>query len=86
MEMFLIGSIDCGGYVVCRTVFHTLAINLDVHQIIRPIDFSYRSWGHKDLPPWPPVPRIDDYVMDTPIGILDEEVIDVANLAVAAWI
>ena len=83
MEMFLIVAIDRCGCVVSWTVFHALAINIDVHQIVRPVDFSYRSWGDKDLPPWPPVSRIDDYVMDTPIGILDEEVIDVANLAVA---
>ena len=86
MEMFLIVAIDRCGCVVSWTVFHTLAINIEVHQTTRPIDFSYRSWRDKDLLPWPPVLRIDDYVMDTPIGILDEEVIDVANLAVAAWI
>src|SRR5664280_861614 len=83
MEMFLIVAIDRCGCVVSRTVFHTLAININVLQTIRPIDFSYRSWGDKNLPPWPPVSRIDDEVMNAPIGILDEEVVDVADLAVA---
>ena len=69
MEMLLIVAIDRCGCVVSWTVFHTLAIDIDAHQIIRPLDFSYRSWGDKDLSPWPPVPRIDDYVMYTPIPV-----------------
>lgn len=48
MEMFLIVAIDRFGCVVCWTVFHTLAINIEVHQTIRPSDFSYLSWRDND--------------------------------------
>ena len=81
MEILLIVAIDHCGCVVSWTVFHTLAIDIDAYQIIRPLDFSYRSWGDKDLSPWPPVPRIDDYVMYTPIRILDEETLLTHDLA-----
>ena len=83
MELFLVGPVDhCRG-MICRTVLHSLTIDVDVHQVIRPIDFLYQSWGNEHLLPWPPVLRIDHQVVNALVGILNEEVVDVANLAVA---
>src|SRR5271169_5098939 len=83
METFLIGSIDrCGG-IVCRALFDLLTIDIEVHQFIRPIDLSCQPWRDQDLLPGPPVLRVDDEVMDAPIGILHKEVLDVTNLPVA---
>ena len=83
MEIFLIGPIDRGGCVVCRAVFDPLTIDIEVDQVIRPIDLLCRPWRDQDLLSGPPVLRIDDEILDTPIGIFDEEVLDVTDLAVA---
>src|SRR5271166_3383636 len=71
------------GCIVCRAVLDLLAIDLEVHQVIRPIDFLDRPWGDQNLFARPPVRRVDDEIMDAPIGILQEEVLDVTDLAVA---
>lgn len=42
-----------------------------------------RARRDKDLFPKPPVLRIDNEVTDAPIGIRDEEILDVSDLAIA---
>ena len=82
-KILFIGLIDRRGCIVCGAVLDPLAIDIEVDQFIRPIDLSCRPWRDQDLLPGPPVLRIDDEIMDAPIGILDEEVLDVTDLAVA---
>src|SRR6185437_1408744 len=82
VKLVLIGRIDRSRGVICRAVLDLLTIDIEVHQLIRPIDFSYRPWRDQNLLPGPPVLRIDDEVMDAPIGILHEEILDVTDLAV----
>src|SRR5664279_2539028 len=83
MEVLLVDPIERCRSIIDRTVFHRLAIDVDFDQPVRPIEFLYRSWRNENLLPWPPVLRIDDQVMNAPVGIFDEEVIDVADVAVA---
>src|SRR5208282_2289003 len=83
MEVLLISPIDRCGCIVCGAVFDPLTIDIEIDQAIRPIDLSRRPWRDQDLLPGPPVLGIDDEVMDAPIGILHEEVLDMAELAVA---
>ena len=64
-------------------VVDPLTIDIEVHHVIHPIDRSNPPWRDQDFLPGPPVLCIDDEVMDAPISILHEEVLDVTNLAVA---
>jgi hypothetical protein len=82
-EFFVIGMIDGYRWIVCRAVLDPLTIDVEVHQLVRPVDLSGRPRRDQDLLAGPPVPRIDDEVMDAPIGVIDEEILDVADLAVA---
>ena len=83
LEMVFIRPIDHDGRVIRRAVFDSLTIDTEVHQIVRPIDLSYRLRRDQDLLARQPVLRIDDEVMDAPIFILHEEVFDMTDLAVA---
>src|SRR5579872_14858 len=83
MEMLLVGPINHRGRVVSWAVFDRLTIDIEVHEFILPINLSCRPWRDQNLLPGPPVLRIDDEVMDAPIGILHEKVSDVTDLAVA---
>src|SRR6185312_17174687 len=79
----LVGPIDRRRRIIWRTVFDPLTIAIKVHQLIRPVDLSCRPWRDQDLLPRPPILRIDDEIMDAPIGVLHKEILDVTDLAVA---
>ena len=82
MDSFLIGLIDGRGCIVCWAILNRLATDIEVHEPARPIDLSCPAWRDQDLIAGPPVLRIDDEVMDAPICILHQEVLDMADLAV----
>ena len=69
--------------IVFRVVLDTLTIDIELHDVIQPIDLSCRPWRDQDLLSGPPVLRGDDKVTNAPIFILHEKVLDVTYLAVA---
>ena len=83
MEMSLISLIDRYRCIACGAVFDLLPSDVEVHQVIRPINLLCRSWRNQNLFAGPPVLRIDEEVLDAPIGIFDEKVLDLTDFAVA---
>jgi len=63
---------------------YLFATDIEIDLIIHPIDFLNRPWKNKDFISWPPVLRIDYKVMDAPIGVFQDEVFDVTDLAVGS--
>ena len=83
MDVLLIDRINSGRRIVFRTVLDLLTINVEVHSSIRPLNRLYRQRRDQYFGPGPPVLGFDDEVADAPIVILDEEVFDMTDLAVA---
>jgi hypothetical protein len=50
-----------------------LTSDIEVHQVIRPINLLCEPWRNQDLLAGPQVLHIDDKVLDAPVGIFDEE-------------
>src|SRR5476649_1024797 len=82
VKMPLVGPVDRRRRVVYGTIFDLLAVDAEVHQLVLPIDSLYRPWRDQHLLSWPPVLRIDEQVVDTPIRVLDEKILDVTDFAV----
>ena len=82
-ETLFIGPIHRCGRIVCWAVLDALTIDIEVHPPVTLIDRLRQPWRDQDPTPGPPVPRIDDKEVDAPVGIFQEEVFDVADLAVA---
>jgi hypothetical protein len=81
--LFLTGSIHCHGRFQHGTVFDLLAIDIELHQPVRPIDLSYRARRDQDPRSGPPVPGIDGDAADVPAGIIHEEIFDITYVAVS---
>src|SRR5271163_1855477 len=46
-----------------------------------PVDLLHRIRRQLDMLAWPPVPRGDDEITDVPVGVVSEEVLDMAKVA-----
>src|SRR5471030_3216668 len=82
VELPLVGSVDRCRRIVYWAVFDFLAADVEVDQLVLPIDCLCRPRRDQHLLPRPPVLRVDQQVVDAPIGVLDEEILDVTDLAV----
>src|SRR5476651_839762 len=82
VELPLVGSIDRCRRIVYWAVFDFLTVDVEIHQLVPPIDCLCRPWRDQHFLPGPPVLRVDQQVVDAPIGVLDEEILNVADLAV----
>lgn len=83
VEILLEGAIDQGRCFVDRAVFDPLAIDREADQFGAPIDLFDRSRRNQDLLPRPPILGVDHQVMDAPVVFLHQEVLDMADFAVA---
>jgi hypothetical protein len=63
-------------------VFDLLTIDIEVNHPVRPIDLSYRARRDQDPLSGPLVPGIDGDAADDPVGIINEEILDMTYLTV----
>ena len=62
--------------------FHLIASDIDIDAVFGPIDLLHRIGRELDMLAWPPVPRGDDEIADVPVGVVGEEVLHMAKVAV----
>src|SRR5207342_2525341 len=63
-------------------VFDLLTIDIEVNHPVRPIDLSHRARRNQDPLSGPPILGIDGDAADGPVGIINEEILDMTYLTV----
>jgi hypothetical protein len=82
VNVLLIYGVNSRRWIIYGTVFDGLPISTEVYQSVDPSDGLNSHWRDQYLVPRPPVPGINHEIVDAPITILDEKILDMANLAI----
>src|SRR6185437_2400833 len=81
-EPFLIAPVDRLRRIVSWAAFNLLPRDVQRHQPTRPLDLPNRIRRDQDLFSGPPIPCVDDDVLDTPADVVHEQVLHVTDDAV----
>jgi len=46
--------------------------------VIEPVDLRHRIRRRLNMPAWQPIPRGDDEIADVPVGVVSQEILDIA--------
>src|SRR6185312_5079585 len=68
--------------IVTRAASDRFAVHVDVDDSIRPADLMRGARGNQDPLAGPPILGVYDQVANTPVGLFDQHVLDMANFAV----
>ena len=81
-HQILIGPIGHFGRIVRWAGFHLLPVDRQVNRSVDPLNFPDRPGRHQNVLSGPPIPGADHEVRNAPIRIIQEEILDMADLAV----
>src|ERR1039458_7282669 len=84
VQLLLISVIDHGDGVPGRTGLDLRARNVQLNMAIRPVDLAHRIRRDQDMLSGPPVPCVDAKVADVPIGVIEDKILDMADLAIGS--
>jgi hypothetical protein len=82
VDFAFVDRFDRPRMIVCGAASYCLAVNVEVQLLVGPLDSPHGPRRDKDSIPRPPVFRIDYQKKNTPVFILDQEILNVSNFAV----
>jgi hypothetical protein len=77
-----IGLIHHGELIPRRARLDLVARHIELNAMLAPVDLLHGMGRHQDVLCWPQVPGVDNKVSDAPTGVVDDEILEMADLAI----